>query len=328
MATTVGVSAAQRQRKTKTCLVIHGGAGTILREELTPALERDYHSTLQAALRAGHAILARGGPSLDAVEQAIRLLEDSPLFNAGKGAVFNAKGEHELDASIMDGSSMRAGAVAGARGIRNPILAARAVMEQSPHVMLIAGGAEEFARAQGIQFAPPEYFYEERRWKQLEKAREKEQAMLDHTPLEASEEKFGTVGAVALDARGNLAAGTSTGGMTNKKFGRVGDSPIIGAGTFAENISCAVSCTGHGEYFIRAVAAYDIAALMKYKGRSVRRAAEEVIKKIGKSGGTGGAIALDARGNIAMPFNTSGMYRGYLRSGGEPRTFIFGVAGA
>ena len=323
MISAAAVGAAPREKKSRTCLVIHGGAGTILRRDLTAEAEKAFRQKLGEALRAGHAVLNGGGSSLDAVEAAIRVMEDSPLFNAGRGAVFNSKGEHELDASIMEGRTLMAGAVAGVRGIRNPITAARAVMEKSPHVMLVADGAEEFARAQGIDFEPPEYFHDDKRWKQLERARAKDEQALDHTPGDA-DEKFGTVGAVALDRDGNLAAGTSTGGMTNKKFGRVGDSPIIGAGTFADNASCAVSCTGHGEYFIRAGAARDIAALMAYKDWSVEKAASEVIhNRVGKLGGTGGAIALDAEGNFAMAFNTPGMYRGVVQSNGEVETLIF-----
>ena len=266
-------------------------------------------------------VLDGGGSSLDAVEAAIVVMEDSPLFNAGKGAVFNSKGEHELDASIMEGSGLKAGAVAGVQGVKNPIRAARLVMEKSPHVMMAADGAEEFAKAQGIEFAEPEYFYDERRWRQLERARAQDKQALDHSTIE--EEKFGTVGAVALDAQGNLAAGTSTGGMTNKKFGRVGDSPIIGAGTYADNGSCAVSCTGHGEYFIRAAAANDVSARMAYGGRGVQAAADEVVGRIGGMGGSGGLIAVDRRGNVGVSFNTSGMYRGWSRTGAEPKTLIF-----
>jgi L-asparaginase / beta-aspartyl-peptidase len=308
----------------KACIVIHGGAGTILRSEMTVMMETAYRNTLENSLRAGQAILDDGGKSLDAVEAAIRVLEDSPLFNAGKGAVFNSAGEHELDASIMDGKTLAAGAVAGVRSIKNPITAARAVMEKSPHVMLIAAGAEEFARAQGIEQAAAEYFFEERRWKQFQKAKEAEKQALDHSGFGGAPSKFGTVGAVALDLRGNIAAGTSTGGMTNKKFGRVGDSPIIGAGTYADNRTCGVSCTGHGEYFIRAAAAHDISALVAYKGWTVQRATNEVIqRRVGRLGGAGGAIALDGKGNVAMSFNTPGMYRGFMKTGAEAQTFIF-----
>jgi beta-aspartyl-peptidase (threonine type) len=308
-------------------LAIHGGAGTIRREELSPEREREYHETLRESLRVGGAALEEGRPSLDAVGAAIRVLEDSPLFNAGKGAVFNSAGQHELDASIMEGAGLRAGAVAGVRGIRNPIDAARTVMDNSPHVMLIAQGAEEFARQHGIAFAAEEYFFDERRWKQFLEAKSQGKQALDHSA--GVDGKFGTVGAVALDQSGTLAAGTSTGGMTNKKFGRVGDSPIIGAGTWADNLSCAISCTGHGEYFIRTAAAHEIASLVAYRRWSVQRAADETLRKIGVLGGSGGAIALDARGRVAFSFNTTGMYRGLWRSQDQaPETHIFrGQAG-
>ncbi|HSI91115.1 MAG TPA: isoaspartyl peptidase/L-asparaginase [Adhaeribacter sp.] len=301
-------------------LVIHGGAGNISRQNLSPEKEKAYHEGLNAALTAGYAVLEKGGTSLDAVEAALRVMEDSPLFNAGKGAVFTNEGKNELDAAIMDGATLKAGAVASVGTIRNPVSAARAVMEKSPHVMMVGRGAEKFAQEKGLELVAPEYFYTEPRFKQLNKAREAEHPKLDHSsdttgsilPIFLEGNKFGTVGAVALDKHGNLAAATSTGGMTNKRYGRVGDAPIIGAGTYANNQTCAVSATGHGEYFIRYAVAHDISALMEYKKRSVKKAAEEVVmKKLVKAGGEGGVIALDRKGNIAMPFNSSGMFRGF-----------------
>lgn len=302
-------------------MVIHGGAGTITRAEMTPEVEKAYRATLEEALVTGHAVLAGGGSSLDAVVATIRIMEDSPLFNAGKGAVFTHAGTNELDASIMDGATLSAGAVGSVTIVRNPITAARAVMEKSPHVMMIGRGAELFATEQGLEIVDPSYFWTERRWKQLQTRLMKAASVSDRQ----AREYFGTVGAVALDSRGNLAAGTSTGGMTDKKFGRVGDSPIIGAGTWARNATCGVSATGHGEYFIRYGVAHEISALMEHAGLSVREAAERVIMKTLKdAGGEGGVIAMDAKGNIAMPFNSEGMYRGYIRGDGKPRTFIYG----
>jgi beta-aspartyl-peptidase (threonine type) len=302
-------------------LVIHGGAGTILKANMTDEQEKQYRDALTQALQTGHAVLARGGSSLDAVEATVRVLEDNPLFNAGKGAVFTHEGRNELDASIMDGATRKAGAVAGVTIIRNPISAARAVMEKSPHVMMVGKGAELFATKMGLEIVDPSYFWTERRWKALQQELTgKPQAEL----APASEKKFGTVGAVALDQAGNLAAATSTGGMTDKQYGRVGDSPIIGAGTFAENESCAVSATGHGEFFIRWTVAYDIAALMKYRGLTVQQAADEVInKKLKTAGGEGGVIALDRNGNFATPFNSEGMYRGWIGSDGKATVKIY-----
>lgn len=294
-------------------LVIHGGAGTITRGSMTPEREKQYRDALEQSLRAGHAVLQRGGSSLDAVEAAIRILEDNPLFNAGKGAVFTHDGRNELDASIMDGRTRAAGAIAGVTIIRNPITAARAVMERSEHVMMVGKGAELFATKMGLEIVDPSYFWTENRWKALQRE------------LTKDDKKFGTVGAVAVDKAGNLAAGTSTGGMTNKQYGRVGDAPIIGAGTFADNESVAVSATGHGEYFIRWTVASDIAALVKYRGMSVRAAADEVInKKLKAVKGEGGVIALDAKGNFATPFNTEGMYRGWIGPDGTPTVAIYG----
>jgi L-asparaginase / beta-aspartyl-peptidase len=300
----------------KAMLVIHGGAGTITRASMTDDVERQYREKLSEAMRAGHAVLARGGTSVDAVEATIRILEDSPLFNAGKGAVFTHEGRNELDAAIMEGKTKKAGSVAGVTIIRNPITAARAVMEKSPHVMMVGRGAELFATKMGLEIVDPSYFWTEKRWKSLQDDLIKEQQNPD--------KKFGTVGAVAVDAKGNLAAGTSTGGMTNKQFGRVGDAPIIGAGTYAENESCAVSATGHGEYFIRWTVAHDIAALVKYKGMSVAEASNEVInKKLSPERGEGGVIVLDAKGNFAMTFNSEGMYRGWVGADGVPHVEIY-----
>lgn len=305
-------------------LVMHGGAGTITRSSMTPELEKQYREALELALRTGHAVLTKGGSSLDAVEASIHILEDNPLFNAGKGAVFTHDGKNELDAAIMNGRTMAAGAVAGVTIIKNPISAARAVMEKSKHVMMIGKGAELFATQQGLEIVDPSYFWTERRWKALQnelmKEHGKPQARADLEP----EHKFGTVGAVALDKNGDLAAGTSTGGTTNKRYGRVGDAPIIGAGTYADNESVAVSCTGTGEFFIRWTVAHDIAALVKYKGMSVQQAGDEVIhKKLEPVKGDGGAIVLDAKGNFAMPFNSEGMYRGWIGPDGVPHVLIY-----
>jgi beta-aspartyl-peptidase (threonine type) len=311
--------------------VIHGGAGTILRSKMTPELEQEYRTALTQALNAGYSVLQKGGPGLDAIEAAIRLMEDSPLFNAGKGAVFTSAGTNELDASIMDGSNLKAGAVATLQHIKNPISLARLVMERSPHVMLAGEGAEVFAKQQGVEFVPQSYFYTERRWNEYlqQKARETEKngkpknAHGAQTEFETIGDRHGTVGAAALDRYGNLAAGTSTGGMSNKKFGRIGDSPIIGAGTYANNLTCAISATGDGEYFIRSVVGHDISALMQYAGKSLKEAAQMVIDKVGKLGGTGGVIAIDHNGNIAQVFNTSGMYRARMSPDGKPIVEIF-----
>jgi beta-aspartyl-peptidase (threonine type) len=316
--------------------VIHGGAGTIERSRMTPEREKAYRDKLTEALRAGYDVLKRGGVCLDAVVAAITLLEDSPLFNAGKGAVFTNAGTNELDSSIMDGRTLKAGAVAGLKRVKNPILLARLVMEQSPHVFMTGEGAEAFATQKGVELVDPKYFYTEERWQQLQKAKDAEnkpppkRSRLEREALplkEASafdEHKFGTVGAVCLDRAGNLGAGTSTGGTTNKRFGRVGDSPIIGAGTYANNETCAVSCTGDGEYFIRSVVAHDISAQMQYAGKTVAQAAESTLEKVAKIGGTGGLIAIDRKGNFALPFNTSGMYRGWIGPDAEPHVLIYG----
>ncbi|MDP3581501.1 MAG: isoaspartyl peptidase/L-asparaginase [Ignavibacteria bacterium] len=293
-------------------LVIHGGAGTILKKNMSPEKEAAYTEKLHEALSTGYKILDSGGTSLDAVNAVINIMEDSPLFNAGKGAVLTEKGEAELDASLMEGKTLAAGAVAGVKHIKNPINLARLVMEKSPHVMMIGDGAEEFAKQNNFELVDNKYFITEERRQQYLKIKE------------AQDQKHGTVGCVALDKNGNLAAGTSTGGMMMKKFGRVGDAPIIGAGTYANNNTCAVSATGHGEYFIRLGVARDISSLMEYKNYSLQQAADEVINvKLPKLGGTGGIIAIDRNGNIAMPFNTEGMYRGYYLSGAEPVVKIY-----
>jgi beta-aspartyl-peptidase (threonine type) len=301
-------------------IAIHGGAGTILRSTMTPEKEIEYKQALADAINAGELVLIDGGSALDAVEAAIVSLENNPLFNAGKGAVFTNMGKNEMDASLMDGKDLRAGAVAGVQNIKNPIKLSRAVMDQSEHVMLAGLGAMEFAEKVGVEFADDEYFFVPMRFEQLQKAKESDTMILDHTEddFENGEKKFGTVGCVALDVHGNIAAGTSTGGMTNKKYGRVGDSPVIGSGTYANNKTCAISCTGHGEFFIRAVVAYDISCLMEYKGLSLKEACDIVVKdKLVKLGGEGGLIALDAKGNIELPFNSEGMYRASKKQGEE-----------
>jgi len=303
-------------------IVIHGGAGTILKEHMSDSVEKAYKEKLKEAISVGHEILKNGGTSLDAVTQSITILEDSPLFNSGKGSVFTHEGRNELDASIMDGSTLNAGAVAGVRHIKNPIDLARDVMQKSKHVMLYGAGAEEFAKELGYEMMDTSYFYTQNRYETLQKVLENEKRInekkvsFEDPFIENS--KFGTVGAAALDKHGNLAAGTSTGGMTNKRWNRIGDSPIIGAGTYANNKTCAVSATGWGEYFIRSVAAYDISALMEYKGMTLQEAASEVIqKKVPALGGDGGIIAIDKDGNVAMEFNTAGMYRATMNAEGE-----------
>ena len=303
-------------------LAIHGGAGTIARESMTPEREREYHRSLREALATGEAILKAGGTSLDAVTATIQVLEDNPLFNAGRGAVFTAEGRNELDAAIMDGATLKAGAVAGVTRIRNPVLLARAVMERSPHVFLVGAGAEAFAEELGMGFVEPEWFHTDERWQQLERARAAEAANAAHRL--PREYRYGTVGAVALDTHGNLAAATSTGGMTNKRWGRVGDVPVIGAGTYADNETAAISATGHGEYFIRSVVAHEISARMRHAGESLEEAAVGVVMGLlVERGGDGGVIAVDREGNIAMPFNSTGMYRGYVKAGRAPYTAIF-----
>ena len=316
------IAPAQNTTPDRITLVIHGGAGTITRANMSPEAEKQFTTALETALKTGFAVLARNGSSLDAVEAAIRIMEDDPLFNAGKGAVFTHDGKNELDAAIMDGKTKRAGSVAGVTIIKNPISAARAVMEKSPHVMMSGRGAELFATKMGLQIVDPSYFWTERRWKSLQQELLKEQnPKAEFVPIEPK--KFGTVGALALDRAGNLAAGTSTGGITNKQYGRIGDAPIIGAGTYADNESCAVSASGQGEFFIRWTVAYDIAALMKYRGMSVKDAANEVIMKKLPKEGEGGVIALDRNGNFAFVFNSEGMYRGWIGPDGVPHVLIY-----
>jgi beta-aspartyl-peptidase (threonine type) len=309
-------------------LALHGGAGTIARQLLSPDAEREYRSALRQALLAGYELLRQGAPALDAVEHTVMQLEDCPLFNAGRGAVFTHEGHHELDASIMDGRTGQAGAVTGVRAVQNPIRAARLVMERSEHVLLAWPGAEEFARGHGLPMRPPEYFYTEHRFAQLQEALASGRIRLDHShdaPLDEPDKfdedpkrRMGTVGAVARDQYGHLAAATSTGGMTNKRFSRVGDSPIIGAGTWADDRTCAISCTGHGEFFIRAVVAHDVACLMEYRGLSLAEACRVVVNdKLVRIGGEGGLVAVDAAGNVALPFNSEGMYRASISSHSE-----------
>lgn len=305
------------QERAEYAMVIHGGAGTIRRADLTPEQDSAYRQAMNDALDIGEKILSEGGAAIDAVEQTIHYLENSTLFNAGKGAVFTNEGKNEMDASIMRGEDRMAGAIGGVTNVKHPISAARAVMENSPHVLLTGKGAEQFATEQNLEIVDPSYFYTERRWQALQKAiAREEETQQAEVELDHDERKRGTVGCVALDKEGNIVAGTSTGGMTNKRWNRLGDSPIIGAGTFADNATCGVSCTGHGEYFIRWAVAYDVAARMAYKGLSVEEAAREVVnEELVKAGGEGGLIALDRYGNVAMPFNTEGMYRGYARPG-------------
>ena len=305
-------------------IVIHGGAGTIKKEFITGEKEKEISNKLQEALDAGYAVLNNGGASLDAVQAAINVMENSPLFNAGKGAVFNSDGKNEMDASIMDGKTLNAGAVAGVQNIKNPVNVARLVMDSIKHVMLSGKGAESFAKNHDIQFEEDAYFYTERRWNSLMKVKEKNGEKIpvkntqDLSTNYVDDHKYGTVGAVAIDKNGNIAAATSTGGMTNKKFNRIGDSPIIGAGTYANNKTCGISSTGTGEYFIRTLAAHETSNLVQYKNLSLKDALHEVIfNEIEPLGGDGGMIGLDKNGNVAWDFNTAGMYRGYKRSTGE-----------
>ncbi len=301
-------------------LAIHGGAGTIERSSMTPEKEHEYRAGLERALTAGYEILKRGGSSLDASEAAVRVLEDDPHFNAGRGSVFTSAGTNEMDASIMDGKTLRAGAVGSVQHIKNPINLARLVMEKSPHVMLDCAGAEAFAKANGIELVDQKYFFTQQRWDALQKmkAAEKNRASgAGKSFLITDQDRHGTVGAVALDKDGNLAAATSTGGTTNKMPGRIGDTPVIGAGTYANNQTCAVSCTGDGEYFIRAVAAHEVSALMQYRGLKLQEAAQTALDIVKQLGGTGGLIAIDRYGGLALPFNTNGMYRGYVDPNGK-----------
>lgn len=305
----LGENAADTNRQAW-AIVIHGGAGDLAAEHMNSELEKEYRAALASALDVGRITLQQGGSALDAVEQTIRTMEDNPLFNAGRGAVFTHEGKNELDASIMDGSNLQAGAVAAVSDIKNPISAARAVMEKSPHVLLSGAGASEFAREQDLEIVPPSYFYTRHRWNDLQDILKKE--------------KHGTVGCCALDVHGNLAAGTSTGGMDNKRYNRIGDSPIIGAGTYANNATCAISCTGHGEYFIRYTVAHDVSALMEYRGLSLTAAADTVVNgKLARAGGKGGLIGVDRNGNVTMTFNTRGMFRAWAVSGGNTGIGIF-----
>jgi L-asparaginase / beta-aspartyl-peptidase len=301
-------------------LAIHGGAGTIERSKMTPEKEREYRAGLERALTAGYEILKRGGSSLDATEAAVRVLEDDPHFNAGRGSVFTSAGTNEMDASIMDGKTLKAGAVGSVKHIKNPIGLARLVMEKSPHVMLDCAGAEAFANANGIELVDQKYFFTQERWDALQriKAAEKHRTSGPGKIFEITDQdRHGTVGAVALDKNGDVAAATSTGGTTNKMPGRIGDTPVIGAGNYANNQTCAVSCTGDGEYFIRSAAAHEVSALMKHRGMTLQEAAQAALDAVKELGGTGGLIAIDRNGDIALPFNTNGMYRGYVDPNGN-----------
>lgn len=320
----------------KPALAIHGGAGTILKSEMTAELEREYRHGLENSLKKGWEILQKNGSALDAVEAATIALENFPLFNAGRGAVFTHEGKNELDACIIDGKSIDAGAIAFVKNVVNPISLARLVMEKTEHILLAGDGANEFARQMNVELGDDAYFFTEHRYQQLLKAREEGVVQLDHTAKEPElideeiphvktkiQNPIGTVGAVACDTSGNLAAATSTGGMTNKKFGRIGDTPIIGAGTYADNQTCAVSCTGHGEFFMKTAAAFDVSARMRYKNISLATAAQEVIEHLFSIGGEGGLIAVDAAGNVALPFNSDGMYRGFVNIDGDFEISIY-----
>ena len=313
----------------KISIAIHGGAGTILKQDMTPELEDAYRQALKEAMDAGYAVLENGGTAINSVKAAVVVMEDCPLFNAGKGSVFTKKGLNEMDAAIMDGSTLDAGAIAGVRNIRNPVELAEEVMLHSGHVFLSGKGANDFAIKQGIKLEPDEYFYSEYRYDQWREIRDSDLYQLDHKSDKLvglmKDKKFGTVGAVACDEDGNIAAATSTGGMTNKRYGRIGDSPMIGVGTYANNKTCAISCTGHGEIFIKAVAAYDVSCLMEYKNMSLQQACEEVVlKKLASMRGDGGLIGVDSNGNAAMVFNSAGMYRGLRNNDGENVIAIYG----
>jgi L-asparaginase / beta-aspartyl-peptidase len=328
--TALGLVGCQQSKETRSkpagpiSLVIHGGAGTIKPENLTTAQEAAYHAALKQALDAGYAVLERGGPSEEAVIAAIKILEDNPLFNAGKGSVFTFDGKNEMDAAIMLGKDLSAGAVAGVTTVKNPITAAFAVMTKSPHVMMSGAGADKFAAESGLEIVPPSYFFDSTRYQQWIEVNQKNERHATYYDARIKDRKFGTVGAVALDKDGNIAAGTSTGGMTNKRWGRIGDAPIIGAGTYANNATCGVSATGHGEYFIRAVVAHSISSLMEYGNYDLQRAADSIVmKKLVRMGGEGGVIGLDRQGNITMTFNSEGMYRGFIQKKGEGKTFIY-----
>ena len=302
-------------------LAIHGGAGTILRSSMTPELEAEYRSGIESGLRSGWEVLSSGGTALDAVEAAVVSLEDFPLFNAGRGSVFTHEGKNEMDAAVMDGSQLRAGAVAFVRNVKNPIRLARLVMERTPHVLLAAEGANQFAREMDVEHAPDEYFFTEHRWLQLQDAIAAGRIQLDHADYAAEPRPIGTVGAVACDSEGRLAAASSTGGMTNKRFGRVGDTPLIGAGTYADDV-CAVSCTGHGEYFMLGVAGYDVSARMRYNRQPLGDAANSTVGQLAAIGGEGGLVAIDRHANVSLPFNSEGMYRGWVSPDG---TFNVGI---
>ena len=319
----VQISFSQQQSNENFGLVIHGGAGTILKENMTPEMDQAYRAILAEAIAVGHAILKEGGTSQEAVEKTIHVMENSSLFNAGKGAVLTANGKASLDASFMDGNTLNAGAISGVSYIKNPISAAIAVMEQSPHVMLSGQGADQFAKQLGMETVPNSYFITERRKKALKRVQEREQKKVSFYDPFIKDSKFGTVGCVALDKAGNLAAGTSTGGMTNKKWDRIGDAPIIGAGTYANNASCGVSATGWGEFFIRSVVAHDIAALVEYKGLDIVTASKQVLKKVENLGGDGGVIVMDTNGNVALEFNTAGMYRAHMNAQGQLEVKIY-----
>ena len=313
----------------KISIAIHGGAGTIVKEDMTAELEVEYRNSLKESLDAGYAVLENGGSSINAVKAAVVIMEDNVLFNAGRGSVFTKKGLNEMDAAIMDGATLNAGAVAGVRNIRNPVELAEEVMLHSGHVFLSGKGANDFAIKQGVKLEPDEYFYSEYRYDQWKEIRDSDLYQLDHKSDKLvglmKDKKFGTVGAVACDGDGNIAAATSTGGMTNKRYGRIGDSPMIGVGTYANNNTCAISCTGHGEIFIKAVAAYDVSCIMEYKKMSLHEACEEVVlKKLVAMHGEGGLIGIDANGNVAMVFNSAGMYRGFKNSDGENVIAIYG----
>jgi beta-aspartyl-peptidase (threonine type) len=321
MAAAAGGQTGPRIESRSYAIAVHGGAGVIRKGSLSAEKEAAVRKALEAAVLRGKEILERGGSSLDAVEAAVKLLEDAPEFNAGRGAVFTADGGHEMDAAVMEGASLRAGAVAGVRRVKNPVALARLVLERSPHVFLAGPGADLYAKEMGLEMAPPSYFHTDERWQDLLRARAKAG---QKAPPPQAPEPHGTVGAVALDLHGHLAAATSTGGMTNKRPGRIGDSPVVGAGTYADDRTCAVSCTGWGEYFLRAVAAHDVAARMAYGQEPLEKAAQEVLSRIAEMGGDGGLIAVDGRGNLCLRFTTEGMYRAWLAPGGKVEVRIYG----
>jgi beta-aspartyl-peptidase (threonine type) len=321
MAAAAGGQTGPRIESRSYAIAVHGGAGVIRKGSLSAEKEAAVRKALEAAVLRGKEILERGGSSLDAVEAAVKLLEDAPEFNAGRGAVFTADGGHEMDAAVMEGALLRAGAVAGVRRVKNPVALARLVLERSPHVFLAGPGADLYAKEMGLEMAPPSYFHTDERWQDLLRARAKAG---QKAPPPQAPEPHGTVGAVALDLHGHLAAATSTGGMTNKRPGRIGDSPVVGAGTYADDRTCAVSCTGWGEYFLRAVAAHDVAARMAYGQEPLEKAAQEVLSRIAEMGGDGGLIAVDGRGNLCLRFTTEGMYRAWLAPGGKVEVRIYG----